>query len=111
MNRSEYIAQLTAALRGKLAVNEIEDIVRDYQEFFDEGVRQGKSEQQVAAELGNPRDVAEQILSDERAAPDSGAASGDGSFRESFARGAGKMADSADQFAKKANAFTRRKMD
>ena len=55
MNRSEYIAQLTAALRGKLAVNEIEDIVRDYQEFFDEGVRQGKSEQQVAAELGNPR--------------------------------------------------------
>lgn len=111
MNRSEYIAQLTAALRGKLAVNEIEDIVRDYQEFFDEGVRQGKSEQQVAAELGNPRDVAEQILSDERAAPDSGAASGDGSFRESFARGAGKVADSADQFAKKANAFTRRKMD
>lgn len=69
MNRSEYIAQLTAALRGKLAVNEIEDIVRDYQEFFDEGVRQGKSEQQVAAELGNPRDVAEQILSDERLPP------------------------------------------
>ena len=37
MNRSEYIAQLTAALRGKLAFDEIEDIVRDYQEFFDEG--------------------------------------------------------------------------
>ena len=55
MNRSEYIAQLTAALRGKLAFDEIEDIVRDYQEFFDEGVRQGKSEEQVAAELGNPR--------------------------------------------------------
>ena len=67
MNRSEYIAQLTAALRGKLAFDEIEDIVRDYQEFFDEGVRQGKSEEQVAAELGNPRDVAQQILSEERA--------------------------------------------
>ena len=80
MNRSEYIAQLTAALRGKLAFDEIEDIVRDYQEFFDEGVRQGKSEEQVAAELGNPR-------------------------------GAEKVADSADQFAKKANAFTRRKME
>ena len=75
MNRSEYIAQLTAALRGKLAFDEIEDIVRDYQEFFDEGVRQGKSEEQVAAELGNPRDVAQQILSEERETPSSGTAS------------------------------------
>ena len=111
MNRSEYIAQLTAALRGKLAFDEIEDIVRDYQEFFDEGVRQGKSEEQVASELGNPRDVAQQILSEERETPSAGTASGDGSFRDSFARGAGKVADSADQFAKKANAFTRRKME
>ena len=107
MNRSEYIAQLTAALRGKLAFDEIEDIVRDYQEFFDEGVRQGKSEEQVAAELGNPRDVAQQILSEERETPSSGTASSEGGFRDSFTRGAEKVADSADQFAKKANAFTR----
>lgn len=106
MNRSEYIAQLTAALRGKLAFDEIEDIVRDYQEFFDEGVRQGKSEEQVAAELGNPRDVAQQILSEERETPSSGTASSEGGFRDSFTRGAEKVADSADQFAKKANAFT-----
>lgn len=111
MNRSEYIAQLTAALRGKLAFDEIEDIVRDYQEFFDEGVRQGKSEEQVAAELGNPRDVAQQILSEERETPSSGTASSEGGFRDSFTRGAEKVADSADQFAKKANAFTRRKME
>lgn len=90
MNRSEYIAQLTAALRGKLAFDEIEDIVRDYQEFFDEGVRQGKSEEQVAAELGNPRDVAQQILSEERETPSSGTASSEGGFRDSFTRGAGK---------------------
>ena len=42
MNRSEYIAQLTAALRGKLAFDEIEDIVRDYQGFFDEGSPAGQ---------------------------------------------------------------------
>lgn len=52
MNRSEYIAQLTAALRGKLAFDEIEDIVRDYQEFFDEGVRQGKSEEPGCSRTG-----------------------------------------------------------
>lgn len=92
MNRSEYIAQLTAALRGKLAFDEIEDIVRDYQEFFDEGVRQGKSEEQVAAELGNPRDVAQQILSEERETPSSGTASSEGGFRDSFTRGAEKVA-------------------
>ena len=90
MNRSEYIAQLTAALRGKLAFDVIEDIVRDYQEFFDEGVRQGKSEEQVAAELGNPRDVAQQILSEERETPSSGTASSEGGFRDSFTRGAEK---------------------
>ena len=87
MNRSEYIAQLTAALRGKLAFDEIEDIVRDYQEFFDEGVRQGKSEEQVASELGNPRDAAQQILSEERETPSAGTASGDGSFRDSCQKG------------------------
>ena len=69
MNRSEYIAALTAALRGKLASAEIEEIVRDYREFFDDGVAQGKSEEQVAQELGDPREVAEQILSEERDEP------------------------------------------
>ena len=111
MNRSEYIAALTAALRGKLASAEIEEIVRDYREFFDDGVAQGKSEEQVAQELGDPREVAEQILSEERDEP-KGRTGGDGSsFKDSFVRGAGKVADGADSFARKANDFTRRKME
>lgn len=74
--------------------------------------RQGKSEEpDCSPELGNPRDVAQQILSEERETPSSGTASSEGGFRDSFTRGAEKVADSADQFAKKANAFTRRKME
>lgn len=55
--------------------------------------------------------MAQQILSEERETPSSGTASSEGGFRDSFTRGAEKVADSADQFAKKANAFTRRKME
>ena len=111
MNRSEYIAALTAALRGKLASAEIEEIVRDYREFFDDGVAQGKSEEQVARELGDPREVAEQILSEEREEPKSRSEADGSSFKDSFVRGAGRVADGADSFARKANDFTRRKME
>ena len=52
MNRSEYIAQLTAALRGKLAFDESVVIVRDYQEVVDEGGRPGTRGDLVAADLG-----------------------------------------------------------
>ena len=111
MNREEYIAALTGALRGKLAAGEIEDIVRDYMEFFEDGVMQGKSEEQVAVELGDPLEVAEQILSEEKYVPGSGKADEDGGFKKRFTRGAEKVADGAESFAKKANRYTRRKLD
>ncbi len=112
MNRSEYIAALTGALRGKLAAGEIEDIVRDYNEFFEDGVMQGKTEEQVAVELGDPLEVAQQILSEEKFEPGRGKApEGESSFKQRFTQGAEKVADGAEDFAKKANSFIRRKLE
>lgn len=114
MSRAEYIAALTSALRGRLAAREIDDIVRDYMEFFDDGVSQGKSEEQVAEELGNPREVARQILSDEPQTEGSQQRKAAGldfdGIRNGFAKGASKVADEAGKFAASANAFTKRKM-
>ena len=112
MNRSEYIAALTGALRGKLAAGEIEDIVRDYNEFFEDGVMQGKTEEQVVVELGDPLEVAQQILSEEKFEPGrEKAPEGESSFKQRFTQGAEKVADGAEDFAKKANSFTRRKLE
>lgn len=42
MNKQEYLERLEACLKHKLSRDEIEDIMRDYAEYFEEGRRQSK---------------------------------------------------------------------
>lgn len=107
MNKAQYIAALKGALRGRLAAGEIDDIVRDYMEFFDDGVMQGRSEEDVAEELGNPLEVARQILSEEKEPPVDGPKKVPGI---DFSGITEKISSSADKFASSANEFTKRKM-
>jgi uncharacterized membrane protein len=60
MTRAEFIAQLRHALAG-MAPKEIDDIVADYGAHFDEGVAAGRSEQDVAAALGDPQRLAREL--------------------------------------------------
>lgn len=39
MNKQEYLERLQACLKHKLSKEEIEDIMRDYAEYFEEGRR------------------------------------------------------------------------
>lgn len=57
MNRKEYLDRLRICLQG-LPMDEIEDILSDYEEHFDIGVSKGKSEEEISKELGDPREVA-----------------------------------------------------
>lgn len=57
MNRMEFIDRLKIHLQG-LPESEIQDILSDYEEHFDIGISKGKSEEEIASELGNPRDIA-----------------------------------------------------
>ncbi len=57
MNRRDYIDQLKTYLQG-LPIDEINDILSDYEEHFDIGISKGKSEEEISSELGNPREVA-----------------------------------------------------
>lgn len=57
MTREEYIAALKNALRA-LPEPDITDIAQDFEEHFSIGLSQGKTEHEIAAELGDPTIVA-----------------------------------------------------
>lgn len=54
---NEYLQALSRAL-GRLDEAEREDILADYREHFEIGLSQGKTESQIAAELGEPESIA-----------------------------------------------------
>ncbi|MCF6460909.1 HAAS signaling domain-containing protein [Clostridium sp. Cult3] len=56
MNRIEFMEQLRNGLKG-ISEEEIEDILYDYEEHFDIGLSKGKTEEEIAKELGNPRNI------------------------------------------------------
>ncbi len=53
MNRQQYLAQMRKAL-GRMAEAEKSEILADYQEHFRAGLEEGRSEENIAAALGNP---------------------------------------------------------
>ena len=65
MTRFEYIKEIERLLKNKMSDNELYDIMRDYAEFFEEGKKQGKTEDEVMKSLGNPSDIAKEILDEE----------------------------------------------
>ena len=62
MNKQEYLQSLEACLRHKLSREEIDDIMRDYAEYFEEGRRQSKQDSEISAKLGDPELVAQQLI-------------------------------------------------
>src|SRR5690554_107225 len=57
MNRTEFIQELRHGLQG-LPKADIHDILYDYQEHFEIGLSKGKTETEIAQELGSPRQIA-----------------------------------------------------
>ncbi len=66
MSKLEYLKQLEDALSGKISAAELNDIIRDYAEYFEEGKKQGKTEDEISKNLGIPFEVAEQILNSDK---------------------------------------------
>lgn len=57
MNRAEFIGILRKELQS-IPENEIIDILYDYEEHFEVGLSKGKGEEEIAKELGNPKNIA-----------------------------------------------------
>jgi len=63
MNKSEYIRLLGKEL-GSVHTEEHKEILADYDEHFRMGVLEGKSEEQIAEALGDPKVIAKQYKVD-----------------------------------------------
>ncbi len=57
LNRREFIETLRNGLK-ELPENEIMDILYNYEEHFEIGLSKGKSEEEIAEELGEPKNIA-----------------------------------------------------
>lgn len=64
MNKKEFLNELENALDGRLPQSDIGEIVSDYGDIFDSGAEDGKSEEDMAKELGSPAKIARTILED-----------------------------------------------
>jgi uncharacterized membrane protein len=60
MNRDAFLHILSDGLDG-LPADEIDDILADYVAYFDEAHASGRSEEEVAAALGDPRRLAREL--------------------------------------------------
>jgi uncharacterized membrane protein len=60
MNKDDYLKEI-AKLLWKLPKRERDDVISDYHEHFIIGIEKGRSEEEIAKALGNPKNVAKQI--------------------------------------------------
>jgi uncharacterized membrane protein len=60
MKRNEFIKRLKAGLKG-MDQADIDEIAADYEEHFAAGGAEGRSEEEVAAALGNPSRLAREL--------------------------------------------------
>ena len=63
MTRQEYLSAIRKEL-SSLTESEVNDIVRDFDEHFEVGLSQGKTEHEISAELGDPVQVARTYFDD-----------------------------------------------
>lgn len=63
MTRDKFLQQLNASLKG-LSEKERSDILQDYKEHFTFGLEEGKTEEEIAASLGSPTQIAKELLAD-----------------------------------------------
>lgn len=60
VNKNEYLNQLRQELSG-LSTADIEDIIRDQEEYFRDALSNGRSEDQVVSSLGEPSQLAKEL--------------------------------------------------
>lgn len=61
MTKEQFLKQLDASLH-KLSKSERQDILQDYTEHFTIGLEEGKTEEEIAASLGSPSQIASELL-------------------------------------------------
>ncbi len=61
MNKNEFLEILQDYLKKYFSQSEVDDILRDYEEYFVEGIIEGKSEEEIIKSLGSPKAIVRQL--------------------------------------------------
>jgi hypothetical protein len=64
MSAGLFLKRLYARLKWQVPLEEAQDIIRDYREIFEEGRGGGKTDAEICAGLGSPREVVGAILAE-----------------------------------------------
>ncbi len=64
MNKCEFLRELKNSLEGHLSNTDLEEILSDYGDIFDNGFLEGKSEKDISEEIGSPAAISRTILDD-----------------------------------------------
>lgn len=62
MKRQEFLKELQARLEGELSPSQVQEHVHFYDEYIREGIREGRTEEEMTASLGSPLLIAKSIL-------------------------------------------------
>ena len=85
MTKEQFIMELEQCLQGEVSAYELSDSLTYYRQYFEDEIRNGKSEEQVVEELGSPRLIARSIIDahgiEESASGNSDYAQNDSSYR------------------------------
>ena len=62
MNKQEFLERLRQALNGRVAPNVVTENINYYEDYINMEIRKGRSEEEVLAQLGDPRLIARTIV-------------------------------------------------
>jgi uncharacterized membrane protein len=65
MNKQAYLNELKAHLKAS-AVSDIDEIIAEYDEHFTRKIADGYTEEEIAAKLGRPKEIALQFCAGRR---------------------------------------------
>ena len=80
MTKEQFMMELEQSLQGEVSAYELSDSLTYYRQYFEDEIRNGKSEEDVIRELGSPRLIARSIID---AHGNEGAAAGNSGYKDS----------------------------
>ena len=80
MTKEQFMMELEQSLQGEVSAYELSDSLTYYRQYFEDEIRNGKSEEDVIREVGSPRLIARSIID---AHGNEGAASGNAGYEDS----------------------------
>ncbi|WP_346935200.1 DUF1700 domain-containing protein [Clostridium sp.] len=110
MTKNDFLDILRDYLKGAFSELEINDILRDYEEFFLNGELQGKSDEEIIKTLGSPKSIAKE-LTEEMKGQGKSTSNSNNEFKDKVSKDAKNLWKNVKRQGKKAGNKTKEFLD